>query len=300
VREKDEKRKKKSKKGKGSTEDPQEIKLGKRVLAAVKKVAETVGGDAAQIENELVNKLKSASTPKAKLSEIFEGMTVEGEKTAPEDRTTSDDLRELETSRAARVHRLMKDMPVRRSARFTDSESGEEDGDQRRRSRRPPQSFSDQPQYYKVDLFGGRPLGIFDPVDSTKQPTEGTSLLKTWDSLYQKELKMLVTNPPANGFEEMILWTEQKKLWRFPIDNEQGLTEEAKYSFEDHVFLENQIESWCPPKGPVRNFMELVCVGLSKNSYLTVPEKREYLAWYQDYFKGKSAVLKQTGAGEVK
>jgi len=29
---------------------------------------------------------------------------------------------------------------------------------------------------------------------------------------------------PHNAFEEMIQWTEEEKLWKFPIDNEQGET----------------------------------------------------------------------------
>lgn len=46
--------------------------------------------------------------------------------------------------------------------------------------------------------------------------------LKTWAALEQRELKALTTYTPANIFQEMILWTEQEKLWKFPIDNEQG------------------------------------------------------------------------------
>ncbi|CAG7816315.1 unnamed protein product, partial [Allacma fusca] len=273
-----------------------EVKLGKRVRAAVKKVAESVGGDAVQVENELLNKLKSSNTPKAKLSDIFEGMAVESLTSSAKDPDQVDRLRQMETSRAARVHHLMEDKPIERSTEFREPGEGRRS---RQNTRGQFQGRSDQPEYFKVDLFGARPLGIFERVHKPKQPVEQESSLKTWDYLYQKQLKMLVTHPPANGFEEMILWTEQKKLWHFPIDNEQGLTEEAKYTFEDHVFLDNQIESWCPPKGPIRNFMELVCTGLAKNSYLTVPEKREYLTWYHEYFKSKSAVLKQTGAGEV-
>jgi small subunit ribosomal protein S31 len=40
--------------------------------------------------------------------------------------------------------------------------------------------------------------------------------------LYQKELELLATQPPSNGFQQMILWTKQGKVWQFPIDNEQG------------------------------------------------------------------------------
>jgi len=46
--------------------------------------------------------------------------------------------------------------------------------------------------------------------------------------------------------------------------------------------------------------MELVCVGLSKNSYLSVKEKEEHLEWYHQYFQKKSDILKGLGAGEIK
>lgn len=41
--------------------------------------------------------------------------------------------------------------------------------------------------------------------------------------LYEKELELAVTHPPANGFQQMIQWTKQGKVWQFPIDNEQGI-----------------------------------------------------------------------------
>jgi len=66
------------------------------------------------------------------------------------------------------------------------------------------------------------------------------------------------------------------------------------------VFLEPKIDHWCPKKGPIRHFMELVCVGLSKNSYLSVKEKEEHLEWYHQYFQKKSDILKGLGAGEIK
>jgi hypothetical protein len=36
-----------------------------------------------------------------------------------------------------------------------------------------------------------------------------------------RELRLLSTPAPRNALEEMILWTEQGKLWHFPVDNEQ-------------------------------------------------------------------------------
>lgn len=70
-----------------------------------------------------------------------------------------------------------------------------------------------------------------------------------------------------------------------------GLDEEAQISFAEHIFLEEHLESWCPKSGPVHVFMELVCVGLSKNPYLTVQQKREHIEWYKNYFEEKKDIL---------
>lgn len=70
-----------------------------------------------------------------------------------------------------------------------------------------------------------------------------------------------------------------------------GLDEEAQVSFEEHVFVEQLLDPWCPKHGPVRIFMELVCVGLSKNPYLTVQQKHEHIEWYQNYFEEKKEIL---------
>lgn len=72
--------------------------------------------------------------------------------------------------------------------------------------------------YQKIDLFGSAPLGIFTDKSELKQ-VDGNS---TWNILYNRDLRLAVTHPPSNYFQEMILWTEQGKLWKFPIDNEQG------------------------------------------------------------------------------
>lgn len=72
----------------------------------------------------------------------------------------------------------------------------------------------------KIDLFGSKPLGIFTAnKDCLKD--EGIPN-KTWEILQQRELRLAVTHPPSNYFEQMIQWTEQGKVWKFPIDNEQG------------------------------------------------------------------------------
>lgn len=71
------------------------------------------------------------------------------------------------------------------------------------------------------------------------------------------------------------------------------MDEEAKYTFEQHVFLDELLDSWCPRDGPVRIFMELVCIGLSKNPYLTVAQKHEHIDWYKAYFEEKKEILQR-------
>lgn len=127
----------------------------------------------------------------------------------------------------------------------------------------------------------------------------------------KQELKIATSQRPRNYFEKMAQWTEEGKLWKFPIDNEQGLSkyfvafnyfflnsnffsgmdEEAKHSFTEHIFLDKHLASWCPAKGPIRHFMELVCVGLSKNPYYTVAQKIEHIEWYKNYFEAKKDIL---------
>lgn len=59
-------------------------------------------------------------------------------------------------------------------------------------------------------------------------------------------------------------------------------------SFLDHVFLEPYLAKHNLPKtGPVAHFMELVCVGLSKNPYMTAAKKREHLDWFANFFNAE-------------
>nr|CAG4651765.1 EOG090X04UC [Triops cancriformis] len=135
---------------------------------------------------------------------------------------------------------------------------------------------------------------------TTTVTTSQVSFTPTFDALAKRELQLMTTHPPRNGFEEMIQWTEQEKVWRFPINNEQGLEEEAKVGFHEHVFLEHHLQGWCPRRGPIRHFMELVCTGLSKNPYITVEQKKEHIMWFRDYFQGKREILTEIGALEDK
>lgn len=79
--------------------------------------------------------------------------------------------------------------------------------------------FSKTPQ--PVDLWSEPSgLGIFE-TDKLEEFTAGPCL-STWAQLHAKDLKLSITHPPSNIYEQMILWTNQGKLWHFPIDNEQG------------------------------------------------------------------------------
>ena len=71
-------------------------------------------------------------------------------------------------------------------------------------------------------MYGGKPSGIFSKAEF-KEESAVLPKLATWETLYQRELELAITHPPANGFQQMIMWTKQGKLWRFPIDNEQGI-----------------------------------------------------------------------------
>lgn len=134
-----------------------------------------------------------------------------------------------------------------------------------------------------------------------KDMKENTSLpeLSTWKSLEQRELELISNQAPRNFFQEMIQWTESGKLWTFPIDNEYGMEEESNVHFSEHIFLERHLKDWCPNKGPIRHYMELVCIGLSKNPYMTVNEKIDHITWYKEYFNEKTELLRELGAIDV-
>ena len=129
----------------------------------------------------------------------------------------------------------------------------------------------------------------------TNAPLADVPEFKVWNTCEQSELKVQQTHYPETGFQEMIQWTEEGKLWKFPIDNEQGMKEEQNVHFSEHVFLERHLTGWCPTIGPIRHYMELVCVGLSKNPYMTVQEKYDHIMWYKNYFADNQDLLKKLG-----
>ena len=53
-----------------------------------------------------------------------------------------------------------------------------------------------------------------------------------WERIHARELRLSVTHPPANAWEEMAVWTGQGKLWHLPVDNEQGTTRGQSRAWE--------------------------------------------------------------------
>ncbi|XP_060768672.1 28S ribosomal protein S31, mitochondrial [Neoarius graeffei] len=143
--------------------------------------------------------------------------------------------------------------------------------------------------------FTAKRLNIFSAADQNTQSdlVVGPSL---WDSDLANQIVRAVNQRPRNGFEEMIQWTREGKLWSYPIDNQAGMKEEVKVPFHEHVFLQRHLEDGFPQHGPVRHFMELVVTGLSKNHHLTVTEKLEHIAWFRDYFLQKQEILSEAEA----
>ncbi|CAN7988948.1 unnamed protein product [Ixodes hexagonus] len=271
--------------------------LKQQIVEAVKEVAASLGGDQEQTESELLSKLRlhkqekdeggdlADDKSKAHLGNLFVGMKV--------DRRTGRKI-------AQRSSGITRGGAPEDGAMFGGSSwPGTIDAltqavsrDQRgSRKRVVPTEGSVAEE--KMDLDSGVRLNIFS--NERQEKATDAPRLETWEKLKQRELRLLATPPPKNAYEEMILWTEQGKLWTFPINNEAGLEEEAKVNFTEHVFLEDLIEDF-PRKGPVRHFMELVLVGLSKNPYISVQRKREHIDWFRQYFKEKHEVLRLSGA----
>ncbi|XP_070490868.1 small ribosomal subunit protein mS31 [Chironomus tepperi] len=226
----------------------------KDLKSITQTIARKIGGDVQKTESELLSALLGTSSDqKGNLSDIIGGLKIESDKP------------KKPMSKAQNVRNIIGK------------------GKQQRDTSRAPRERSQKQTI--VNLFGGKPLNIF--TESAVVPDQ----LETWSKLEKREMKLTVTHPPRNYFEKMILWTEQGKVWKFPIDNEQGMDVEKNTDFTEHVLLETHLEGWCPTRGPIRHFMELVCVGLSKNCFLSAQEKRDHIMWYKEYFESKSDVL---------
>lgn len=136
-----------------------------------------------------------------------------------------------------------------------------------------------EPGRAQEDLATG-PLNLF----RTGREIAKERSKQLWSELEQEELKLYEQKSPKNAFEEMINWTKEGKLWKYPINNEEGLDESVtKERFDEHVFFDDLIEQ-SPDKQPIREFMNDAALGLSKNPYMTAERKRSYLQYYNEYF----------------
>ncbi|XP_016896997.1 small ribosomal subunit protein mS31 [Cynoglossus semilaevis] len=142
-------------------------------------------------------------------------------------------------------------------------------------------------------LFRSKRLNLFQSVPDHRSSVATVAPPTLWDIDFVQELATCVDHMPRNGLQEMIDWTKDGRMWRYPIDNEAGLEEEANVPFHEHIFLDKHLEKGFPRQGPVRHFMELVVVGLSKNPFLTVQQKKDHIDWFRDYFQQKKDVLKE-------
>ncbi|XP_021075085.1 28S ribosomal protein S31, mitochondrial [Mus pahari] len=140
-------------------------------------------------------------------------------------------------------------------------------------------------------LFKGKRLSIFDVTAFADEAPEAEASPSLWEIEFAKQLALVTDQPFGNGFEEMIQWTKEGKLWEFPVNNEAGLDDDGS-EFHEHIFLDKYLEDF-PKQGPIRLFMELVTCGLSKNPYLSVKQKVEHIEWFRNYFNEKRDILKE-------
>ncbi|XP_025220551.1 28S ribosomal protein S31, mitochondrial [Theropithecus gelada] len=144
----------------------------------------------------------------------------------------------------------------------------------------------------RKNIFSGKRLNIFDMTAVTKEAPETDASPSLWDVEFAKQLATVDGQFLQNGFEELIQWTKEGKLWEFPINNEAGFDDDGS-EFHEHIFLEKHLESF-PKQGPIRHFMELVTCGLSKNPYLSVKQKVEHIEWFRNYFNEKKDILQES------
>ncbi|KRZ50346.1 Sec1 family domain-containing protein 1, partial [Trichinella nativa] len=235
----------------GKTKKPVEKIKKTAVEYAVEDVASNFGGDVEKTKSEIFNKLREGNVASQPKSVPFE------------------QLEKLFSKMTFDESPTKSKVPYRKAERFTRQSS---------------LSFPSNDMLEKLNLEknSSARLNIFtkkeDPV-TTEKP-----LLPVWKKLEQ--LSARSTALPRNGFEEMIQWTLEGKMFPYPIDNEY-LWFEKEYPFYEHVFLEPLLEKGFPKDGPVRRFMELVVQGLSTNPYMTVQRKHEHIAWFRDYFSKK-------------
>lgn len=142
----------------------------------------------------------------------------------------------------------------------------------------------------KFDKFGNSELFHYATCGKNKTNNQTS---ESWNKMLQRNPDRTASFIPQHGFDEMIKLTEEGRLWKFPIDNEQGL-EEKQVPFEDHVFLEDLLEGF-PKNEQIREFMQLVISGLAKNHWMTVERKHDIIKFYKEYFEDKKDSYRAAG-----
>ncbi|VBB26428.1 unnamed protein product, partial [Acanthocheilonema viteae] len=135
-------------------------------------------------------------------------------------------------------------------------------------------------------------LNIFKLADIPKLKDHSLKRWREWD----KNAAAIWNSSfgPRNAFEEMIELTKEGKMWPYPIDNEYQIGDEEDVGFYDHIFLDKYLAQYnLPEEGPVAQFMELVCIGLSKNPYMSIKKKHAHLDWFANYFKEKAEEIRR-------
>ncbi|KFM56923.1 hypothetical protein X975_13709, partial [Stegodyphus mimosarum] len=270
-------------------------KASKNLMSSVEKIASTVTDSPPQ--SELTNRLlrltlesKISTEQRKSVSETLSGMKIERKSPDIQEQKRATDRVSLARAR----YELKRTADVRdpSKTRYELRRTSDQIDPLRTKS-----VLVRKQMKLKIDLFGSSPLGIFPSPAGEKDKIAAGAKNAVWEKLQEKEMRLLVQFAPASAFEEMILWTEQGKHWKLPIDNEIDMGAEENIGFHEHVFLERHLDGF-PTKGPIRHFMELVVVGLSKNPYITVDRKIENINWFRDYFREKENILKETGVLE--
>lgn len=259
-----------------SSSDSDQEELSESLVVATKNVAKSKArkikdGDTRE---KVKNEVETALTKKLK-SMNFETKDARQKSEVKGDAVNVDILKTL---------KMVKEPEEPQEKKTLKPLSDEQQAFLRERSRKRSEARNKQlaQEYVPINLFEAeKPLGIFQAVQSEDTTSE---TLKTWQAISNREMGILKTQSPRNLIEDMASMTEKGILWHFPINNEQGIDEDQMDSFIEHVFLERHVESWCPQSGPLRDFMEAVCTTLSKNAFMTVQKKLEYIDWFRDYF----------------
>jgi len=270
------------------------ISFEKKIISAAEDIANTLGGDKTKTRSDLLEKVLASRVEALRKEQASIKLQKNAKFKQLPEHNIQESSQDKRLSKKSIIQSLL-DEYNKRPMKVTENSISRQLNSTKASKKQIQNTDKEKPhvRLQNINLWNAEPSHIFENMGAT---SPNIPELKIWVVLEQKELKALTTYPPANIFQELIFWTEQGKLWKFPVDNEQGMEEEQSVHFSEHVFLEHHLKEWCPKSGPIRHFMELVCIGLSKNPYLTVQEKIRHIMWYKEYFESKQDLLQEIGA----